>query len=187
MTNALYFEDKEDFKNWLIANHSIDKGQNLFIYKKGYTHLGISYEDAVQAALCYGWIDSITHRCDEEKFLQYFSPRKKNSHWSLSNLLRMKSLFKSDEMTAHGLVFFPIDSLQDMITEKQRQQDGPVSIPEFFKDLLIQKEVLNLFKEQTKSVQQRYIQHILEAKKDETKLRRCHKIIDILIDYKEKD
>ena len=66
----------------------------IYLYKKGFAHLGLTYEDAVRIALCYGWIDAVTHSHDEKKIRQYFAPRQKRSNWSLSNIIRMKELIE---------------------------------------------------------------------------------------------
>lgn len=187
MNDILQFIDAESFRKWLENNHKKSKGITLFIFKKGYGHLGISYDDAVRVALCYGWIDSITHKYDEEKFLQYFSPRKKNSHWSLSNLLRMKELIEGNEMTDYGLGFFAVDSLQELIDEKIKQKNAPITIPHFFEDLLLQENAMDLFVSQTPGIQKRYLQYILEGKQKQTQLRRCNKIISDLKAMKSKE
>lgn len=92
MKDVFDFNSKEDFKAWLELNHENSKGVDIYIYKKNFHHKGLSYEDAVRSALCYGWIDAVTHSYNEEKFIQYFAKRKKNSNWSLSNILNYPPL-----------------------------------------------------------------------------------------------
>lgn len=79
MSEILEFKNKNDFKKWLKRNHETHFGTDIFLFKKGYEHLGLTYEEAVRTALCYGWIDAVTHAYDEQKFRQYFSPRRRTS------------------------------------------------------------------------------------------------------------
>ena len=79
MNDVLNFLDAESFRKWLDQNHRSSKEITIFIFKKGYSHLGILYEAAVKVALCYGWIDSITHGYDEEKCISYSLPNNTQS------------------------------------------------------------------------------------------------------------
>lgn len=183
MKTILDFKNKEEFRTWLKENHNTSKGVNIFMYKKEFSDLGLTYEDAVKTALCYGWIDAVTHSYDEQKFIQYFAKRKKGSNWSLSNIKRVKDLIDSNEMTENGLNFFDMNLLSDLdhiIEDSKRSNYVTVEIPEFFRQILVKEHSLELFLKETKSAQSRYINYILSAKKEDTKIRRCHKIISIL-------
>jgi uncharacterized protein YdeI (YjbR/CyaY-like superfamily) len=95
----------------------------------------------------------------------------------------MKALIDSNKMTAHGLKYFDIkllDNIDQMIVDDMSPKSKPVEMPEFFKKMLVDEHSLELFLNKTKSTQKMYIHYILDAKKDETKIRRCHKIIGIL-------
>jgi len=177
------FKNREAFRSWLEKNHDQSNGIELYIYKKGFTDSGISYEDAVQVALCYGWIDSVVHSYNQEKFQQHFSPRRKSSNWSLSNIKRMKLLIDSNEMTEYGLKYFDIsllDNLDEMIIEDELFKSSAPDIPDFFKEILVKENSLELFSNLTAAVQRRYIDYILASKKDETSIRRCNKIVKML-------
>ena len=134
------FKDITEFKEWLKSNHETSNGEKLFIYKKGYHHLGISYEEAVLAALCYGWIDSTVHRHNDEKFIQNYSPRRKNSNWSISNIKRMKLLIAEEEMTEYGLKFFDLnllDQLDELIEKDKAYKNGTITMLPFLQEILI--------------------------------------------------
>ncbi|MBI9013731.1 MAG: YdeI/OmpD-associated family protein [Clostridiales bacterium] len=183
MTDILDFKTKEAFRKWLESNHNCGHGVTLFLYKKGYESLGITYEEAVRTALCYGWIDAVTHSYDETKFKQYFAKRKINSNWSISNIKRMKDLLEEDLMTKYGLEYFDmelIDQLDDMIADEIAFKTQPLKVPDFIAEFLLNEHALDLLYDSSKSAQKMYLHYILSAKKEETKLRRCYKIADIL-------
>jgi len=183
VSRVLEFQNKQAFRVWLKANFDSHPGTDIYIYKKGFYHLGLNYEDAVRTALCFGWIDAVTHRHDKQKFRQYFAPRRKGSNWSLSNIIRVKELIESGEMTDHGLLYFDqrlIARIDELIEQDQKTKTTPASIPDFFKKILIEEKAEALFFAETPSAQNRYLHYIADAKKQDTKIRRCKKIVNIL-------
>jgi uncharacterized protein YdeI (YjbR/CyaY-like superfamily) len=103
---SLLFSTKEEWRSWLEANHLSEKEVWLVFYKKSSGKPRIPYEDAVEEALCFGWIDSLVQSLDEEKYVQKFTPRKPESKWSLSNIRRMEKLIREGRMTPAGLLKF---------------------------------------------------------------------------------
>lgn len=100
---TLYLTDRKAFRKWLKQNHKTEKDIWLIFYRKDSGKSRLPYNDAVEEALCFGWIDSIIKKIDDEKFAQRFSPRKKNSVLSDLNKERVKRLIKQKKMTAAGL------------------------------------------------------------------------------------
>ncbi len=100
---TLSIRDRRSWRNWLRANHARKKEIWLIYYKKGSNKKRIPYNDAVEEALCYGWIDSIIKAIDEEKYAQRFSPRKPGSKLSAMNRERVLRLKKLGKMTKAGL------------------------------------------------------------------------------------
>ncbi len=80
----VYCATREEWRDWLEGNHDKCKGIWLIYYKKGSGKPRVPYDDAVEEALCFGWIDSTVKRIDEEKYAQQFTPRKPDSGWSES-------------------------------------------------------------------------------------------------------
>lgn len=101
---TLYITKRSEWREWLLKNHSKEKEIWLIYYKKDSGKPRISYNDAVLEALCFGWIDSIVKKIDEEKFAQRFSPRKNTSVLSQLNLERIRELIKENKMTDAGLI-----------------------------------------------------------------------------------
>jgi hypothetical protein len=90
--NAQHFESQKAFRKWLEKNH--DKVTELFVrfYRKDTGRGGMTYKEAVDEALCFGWIDGVRKRLDDESFSQRFTPRKKKSYWSAVNTKRFEEL-----------------------------------------------------------------------------------------------
>jgi uncharacterized protein YdeI (YjbR/CyaY-like superfamily) len=95
--------DREEWREWLAANHATSSGVWLVMQKKGSPHPGPTYDEAVEEALAFGWIDSTTNRLDAASFKQYFSPRKARSAWAASNKARVERLIADGRMKPAGL------------------------------------------------------------------------------------
>ena len=92
-----------EWREWLAINHDRSKGVRLVLIKKGADIPGIMYSDAVEEALCFGWIDSTPGKLDEQRYTLYMSPRKPKSGWSKINKQRIQKLVKEGRMTEAGL------------------------------------------------------------------------------------
>jgi uncharacterized protein YdeI (YjbR/CyaY-like superfamily) len=100
---TFYAANRKQWRSWLAKNHRSEPEIWLLYYKKNSGKPRIPYNDAVEEALCYGWIDSILKPNDEISYLQRFSPRKKNSRLSTMNRERIRRLIKAKKMTRFGL------------------------------------------------------------------------------------
>lgn len=98
-----YFKNTEEWRAWLHENHNKSKGICLILYKVSSPFESMRWEEAVQVALCYGWIDSTAKRIDEQKRKQVFSPRKDKSVWSKLNKTYIEKLLKENLMHESGL------------------------------------------------------------------------------------
>jgi uncharacterized protein YdeI (YjbR/CyaY-like superfamily) len=100
---VMSFESTDAWDAWLTAHHADSPGLWLKIAKKGSAGRSISYSDALDVALCHGWIDGQKGRLDDEYWLQRFTPRKSGSKWSKINTERAAALITSGRMRAAGL------------------------------------------------------------------------------------
>jgi uncharacterized protein YdeI (YjbR/CyaY-like superfamily) len=100
---SLYVTNRKQWRSWLSKNHKKEKEIWLIYYRKDSGKPRIAYNDAVEEALCYGWIDSTTKPRDHESWFQRFSPRKPKSALSEMNKERVRRLLKSKKMTQYGL------------------------------------------------------------------------------------
>jgi uncharacterized protein YdeI (YjbR/CyaY-like superfamily) len=95
--------DRQAWREWLEKNHATSPGIWIVYVKKGSGRVGLSYDDAVEEALCFGWIDSKVNPVDEAHFRQVYTPRKPGSIWSRINKRRVEKLIAGGRMTAAGL------------------------------------------------------------------------------------
>jgi uncharacterized protein YdeI (YjbR/CyaY-like superfamily) len=99
----LHFTTSGEWRDWLTHNHAIEKDAWIAIYKKNSRQTGINYNQALEEALCYGWIDGKMRSSDKDSFILRFSPRKPRSIWSKRNKNAAEELIASGRMTDAGL------------------------------------------------------------------------------------
>jgi uncharacterized protein YdeI (YjbR/CyaY-like superfamily) len=97
------FKTRQAWRTWLARHHARETGIWLAYYKKGSGKRSLTYEEALQEALCYGWIDSTVGRLDAERYKQRYTPRKLKSVWSPSNKARVEKLISEGRMAQPGL------------------------------------------------------------------------------------
>lgn len=97
------FPDQASFETWLAANHGKEDELWLKIHKKGSGLPTITYAEALDVALCWGWIDGLKKGFDERSFLQRFTPRGRKSIWSKVNRVHIERLGAAGRMTEHGM------------------------------------------------------------------------------------
>jgi uncharacterized protein YdeI (YjbR/CyaY-like superfamily) len=101
-----FFVSSQELRDWLDANH--DRAEELWVglYKKGASNSGITMQDALDQALCFGWIDTKGMRIDDERWMVRFVPRRPNSHWSERNIARVEELIADGLIRESGLRAF---------------------------------------------------------------------------------
>ncbi len=162
-------------------NHKSEKEIWLIYYKKHTGKPRIPYDDAVEEALCFGWIDSIIKRIDEEKYTQKFSPRKQNSVWSDLNKKRVKKLIKEGKMTKAGFGTIKGLALDDLKKEDKRSFKKEITIPSYIKDALKSNiQAWDNFNKLAFSYKRNYVGWIDSAKKEETRKSRLEEAIKLL-------
>lgn len=102
-TSIILFRRQQDWQNWLEANHAASSGVWLRLAKKGSATQSVSYGEALEAALCYGWIDAQKKPESEHAWLQRFTPRRPKSIWSKVNREKAEALIKAGRMQPAGL------------------------------------------------------------------------------------
>ena len=101
MENEVLFKNRDEFRNWLIENHATSNGIWV-VFGKSKNIKTIRADEALEEALCFGWIDSQLSSVNEEKYLKKFTPRKKRSNWSEKNKKLINTLIPSGKMTEFG-------------------------------------------------------------------------------------
>jgi uncharacterized protein YdeI (YjbR/CyaY-like superfamily) len=103
LPSAIAFESREAWEVWLADHHAEAREVWIKLAKKGAAVPSVTYEDAVEVALCYGWIDGQARSLDDRFWMQRFTPRARRSKWSASNRERATKLIESQRMKPAGL------------------------------------------------------------------------------------
>ena len=101
------FRSRDGWRRWLATHHDDKKEVWLVYYKKSSGKTGVSYDESVEEALAYGWIDGLTKSINEISYACRFTPRKPKSNWSASNIARVKKLIAEGRMAEPGLATLP--------------------------------------------------------------------------------
>jgi uncharacterized protein YdeI (YjbR/CyaY-like superfamily) len=101
--------DRQQFREWMAENHQIKKEIWLVIYKKSSGKPTISYDEAVEEALCFGWVDGMVKSIDAEKYVRRFTPRRRISNWTEANKAKARRLVQGGKMTEAGKAVLPPD------------------------------------------------------------------------------
>lgn len=174
------FEDQFAFEKWLELNHSSSPGIWLQIAKKGSRIESITYDQAVESGLCYGWIDSQKEKLDDKSWIQRFTPRGPKSIWSKINKDRAEALIEAGRMKPSGLK--AIDAAKkNGEWDKAYEPQSNATIPEDFALELERNADAKAFYE-TLDRQNKYAIsfRIHTAKKQETRVKRIQEFIMML-------
>ena len=106
---TLYVTTSDEFRKWLIKNHKTKKEIWLIQYKKATKKPSINYVEAVEEAICFGWIDNIEKYVDTERYATRFSPRRPKSNWTNTNKDRARRMIAERRMTEAGRATLPPD------------------------------------------------------------------------------
>jgi len=172
----LYFKNDIEFKDWLHNNHSTYSGIYLIFYKVAHENESMRWEEAVQIALCYGWIDSTVKSLGDGKRRQYFCPRKPKSVWSKVNKAYVKELKIKGLMHAAGLEAIKVAKANGSWTSLDEVENGIVPSDlklEFSKNPEAFKNFSNFTKGQRKS----YLYWLNQAKREATRNKNITEII----------
>jgi uncharacterized protein YdeI (YjbR/CyaY-like superfamily) len=101
------FRSRDGWRRWLARHHQDKKEIWLVYFKKSSGKSGVSYDESVEEALAYGWIDGLTKSVNDFSYASRFTPRKPKSNWSASNVARVKKLLKEGRMAEPGLAALP--------------------------------------------------------------------------------
>jgi len=178
----VYMKSREEWREWLRKNHSKEeKGIWLVFFKKKTEKPTLEYNQAVEEALCFGWIDSIIKKIDEEKYVRKFTPRDSKSLWSPSNKRRVNKMIEDGKMTGHGLSKISAAKKSGLWDKNDRPQIN-FNIPLEFKNALKKnKKAREFFEHLAPSYKRQFVGWINVAKRKETKEKRLKETMEKLI------
>jgi uncharacterized protein YdeI (YjbR/CyaY-like superfamily) len=169
------FRTAAEWREWLEQNHATEKEIWLVYYKRTSGKTSVTHDEALDEALCYGWIDSIVKRLDADCYMQKWTPRKPDSVWSAVNKARIKKLTEAGRMAAPGLAKVAA-AKRDGSWEKLSSIDRigrPPDIPEDLKEALAaDHSVKEKFDRLPPSQKKLWAWWVLSAKRPETRARR---------------
>ena len=166
---------RQHWRTWLGENHASSPGVWLVFHKGHMRSKSMPYEDSVREALCFGWIDSLIKRLDDDRYARKFTPRQPGSKWSTLNRKRYADLQARGLLAARGLELAPTG----------RSGDAPrpsvTAIPSYIeKRLRTNPRAWNCFEKLAPSCRRAYIGWIDSAKREETRQKRLAEAIGLL-------
>ncbi|TAF64690.1 MAG: hypothetical protein EAZ55_10645 [Cytophagales bacterium] len=177
--NSFYAKDRQTWRDWLQENHETKKAVWLIIYRKNTNTSSVSYPEAVDEALCFGWIDSSVRKRDEESFYQFFSKRNPKSNWSKLNKEKIAYLTEQNLMTEAGKkavaiaqkngAWNALDEVEALIL--------PLDLESAFRALPTT-DALQNWEGFSRSARRGILEWLFNAKKEETRQRRIKLIVE---------
>jgi uncharacterized protein YdeI (YjbR/CyaY-like superfamily) len=178
ITTTFSAPDRAAWRDWLAEHATTETEIWLVYYKKPTGKPSVSYMDSLEEALCFGWVDSLIHKIDDEKYARKFTPRKAGSKWSDVNQRLAAKLVREGRMTEAGLarIDFPLPDV-----DKPRPRPPTPTLPNWLKTpLKASTRAWENFEKLPPSHQRRYVSWISNAKREETRQIRIQEAIALL-------
>lgn len=174
------FKSAHEWEKWLAQNHAASQGVLLKIYKKDSQTLSVNYPDALDGALCYGWIDGQKAAFDAKAWLQKFSPRRSKSVWSKINVGHAERLMKAGRMKPSGLEKIEL-AKKDGRWSKAYQPQSIATLPvDFLREVGKNKKAKNFLKTLNRANVYAIIYRLQAAKKTETRKKQISQFVEML-------
>jgi uncharacterized protein YdeI (YjbR/CyaY-like superfamily) len=176
----LEFKSKEHWRKWLLENHDKSDGIWFRFYKKSSGLQKVNYDQALDEALCFGWIDGQVRSLDEKSYLQRFTPRRTKSMWSQRNTEHIARLIKEGKMHPSGLKEVEKAKADGRWGNAYASPKNTKAPDDFLKELAKNKKAEEFYHTLNKTNTYAIIWRINEAKRPETRVRRIQKFIQML-------
>ncbi|WP_158858907.1 YdeI/OmpD-associated family protein [Lunatibacter salilacus] len=173
----IYFQNTEEWREWLGKNHETESGIYLLLYTVGHEMPSMRWEEAVKVALCFGWIDSTSYSLGQGKRKQYFTKRKPKSAWSAINKAYIEVLVADGMMHESGLRSIEIAIENGSWNSFDDVEKGviPGDLETAFE---MHPDAFNNFQNFSRSYRKSYLHWLCQAKREETRKKRIGEIID---------
>jgi uncharacterized protein YdeI (YjbR/CyaY-like superfamily) len=177
---SFYARDRKAWRNWLQINHSTCDGVWLIYNKKSSGRSRLEYNDAVEEALCFGWIDSTSRPIDDERYMQRFTPRKPKSGWSALNKRRIEKMIDQKLMTKAGLE--KIEQAKKSGSWERLDHIEALKLPEDFEKALAKnKKAKTNFENFPQFTKKQFLYRINSAKRPETRKERIKLLVKMAV------
>ena len=171
-----FFKTPAAFRKWLAGNH--DKSKELWVgfYKKSSGKPSMTWPESVDEALCFGWIDGVRKKLDDESYIIRFSPRKPNSIWSAVNIRNMERLIKEDRVKPAGMKAYEArkEFRSGIYSYEQRP---PELVEPYVSEFKRNQSAWDFFQAQPPSYRKMMNWYIVSAKREETRRQRLARLI----------
>jgi len=176
--NSFYAKNRKEWRSWLAKNSESRSNIWLIIFHSTSDTPSLTYNDAVEEVLCFGWIDSKPNKRDSESYYLYFAQRKPKSNWSKANRERVERMIKSEQMTKKGLEMVELAKKTGTWLALKEVQSS--ILPNDLKIELKKNKLADQnFKSFPPSSKRIILEWILNAKKEETRLKRILETVEL--------
>jgi uncharacterized protein YdeI (YjbR/CyaY-like superfamily) len=179
----VFFPTRFEWRAWLSENHAKSTGVRLLFFKKESEKKTMTYDEAVEEALCFGWIDGIIKKLDEERYVRKIMPRTNLFNWSPTNRERVEKLIERGLMTEAGLLKIGDYSKTRKLVWPEETEKPTLQLsfsPEFMEILKQNQLAYNNFCNLSPSHQKRYALWVMNAKQEQTRQKRMKDAIPLL-------
>lgn len=184
LTNALLFKNRNEWRSWLEKNHTILTEVWLIHYKKSSGNESLNHFDAVEEALCFGWIDSKLKKIDDERFILKYSPRKPQSVWSKINKETAEQMISLGKMTRAGFEKIEVAKKQGFWDAAYTNLVKERLPSDLKKALIVNTTAWNNFQHFANSYRNMYIGWVKNAKTEQTRKNRISAVVKRSFDNK---
>jgi uncharacterized protein YdeI (YjbR/CyaY-like superfamily) len=172
----VFFKSPSAFRRWLEKHHDKESEVWIGMYRMSSTKKGMTYKEALDEALCFGWIDGVRKSLDHESYVQRFSPRKKKSYWSAVNTKRVEALQTLGRMHAAGIAAFERRDKAATAKYSFEREAAALDAPAL-KQLRTNRAAWKYFESEAPWYRRVVVHWVTSAKKPETRQRRLDTLI----------
>jgi uncharacterized protein YdeI (YjbR/CyaY-like superfamily) len=177
----LEFAERNQWRMWLEAHHAEESEVWLVHHRKGIQASTLILAEAVEEALCFGWIDGLLRKLDERRYIVRYTPRGPSSVWSVSNIQRVERLIREDRMTEAGLKKIAEAKENGQWEAAVRREQVEIIPPDLEKALRRRKGAIAAYRALPASRKKQYIYWLQSAKRPGTLRRRIEKIVEEVV------
>lgn len=173
----LFFATPAAFRAWLKKHHKTEQEVSVGFYRKASGKPSLTWSEAVDEALCFGWIDGVRHKISEEAYTNRFTPRRPTSNWSAINIAKVAALTKQKRMQPAGLAAYAKRTAAKSRIYSYEQTGEPVFEPALLKRFKANKRAWQFFCARPPGYRRQHIRWVMHARQPDTRVRRLDKLI----------
>ena len=177
MADMIFFATRDEFRRWLEQHHDTESELLVGFYKKSSARPSITWPEAVEEALCFGWIDGIRKSIDAESYYNRFTPRRRGSIWSKVNVRKVEELIASGRMHPAGLRAFEERDPEKTERYSFERDKAPELTPELEAQFQANPTAWSYFQSQPPGYRRTALWWVVSAKREDTRQRRLQSLI----------